>query len=73
MSKKERIVDALSRGSCLTTRQITDRVGGSMGGTMSALQALEKDGKVCRWHPSPREKYWLWALEDPKFPTIKEK
>ena len=69
--KEQRIVNALSRGAILTARQITDRIGGSIGGTRQALNRMQEKGVLCCWKAHPDDVEYLWATDDPKFPTVR--
>ena len=69
--KEQRIISALSRGAILTARQITDRIGGSIGGTRQALERLYDGGHLICWKAHPDDREYLWATDDPKYPTIK--
>ena len=69
--KEKRIISALSRGAVLTAKQISDRVGGSDRATRMALKRLQEAGKLVCWKAHPNDREYLWATDDPKYPTIK--
>ncbi|MEM8936628.1 MAG: hypothetical protein AAGC77_09500 [Pseudomonadota bacterium] len=67
---EERIIDTLGNGACLTVREIADRLERPMGSVRKALKRLEGREIVVGWKASQKDQEYLWATDNPKYPTI---
>lgn len=69
--KEQRIINALSRGACLTAAQLAERLGGGTGSMYRSLNKLYNEGILTCWKAHPDDSEYLWATDDPKYPTVK--
>lgn len=70
--RQQSIMDCLKRGAILSTGQVAERLRMTPSAASKALTRMREKGHLVQWKAHHKDREYLWATDDPKFPTIKD-